>query len=150
MRGYKRTGGSMADPRERLKVLSNSMPPIVVIESVEEVRAVDLVCSACADLSLPVFQWNIADGLSRCGNNPSVHEQAVVIGNTREPQQALAHLETMNIEAVVLLENFHRPLEDPVVGGRLRDWAPEFCPHRRRLVITAPAVTFPPEFSSPG
>src|SRR5258708_6707011 len=82
MRGYKRTGGSMADPRERLKVLINSMTPIVVIESAGEVRAVDLVCSAWADLSLPVFQWNIADGLSRCGNNPSVHEQAVVIGNT--------------------------------------------------------------------
>src|SRR6266700_2981640 len=148
MRSYSQTGGSMADPRDSLKVLINSMTPIVVIESVEEVRAVDLVCAACADLNLPVFQWNIADGLSRCGNNASAHEQAVVIGSTREPQQVLAHLESMNIEAVFLLKDFHRHLEDPVVVRRLRDVAQDFCAHRRSLVITAPAITFPPELES--
>jgi ATP-dependent 26S proteasome regulatory subunit len=145
MRSCKRTGGNMADPGERLKVLINSMTPIVVIESVEEVRAVDLVRSTCAELNLPVFQWSIADGLSRCGSNTAAHEQPVVIGNTREPQQALAHLETMNIEAVFLLKDFHRHLDDPVVVRRLRDVAQDFCSHRRSLIITAPAITFPPE-----
>src|SRR5947199_5554219 len=57
----------MSDPLERLKVLINSSTPMVVMETVEEKRAVNLVRIACAELNLPVFEWSIADGLTRAG-----------------------------------------------------------------------------------
>jgi len=53
---------------DRLKVLLNSSTPIVVMETVEEMRAVSMVRAACSELSLPVFEWTIADGLMRSGN----------------------------------------------------------------------------------
>jgi len=53
---------------ERLKVLIDSSTPIVVMETVEEVRAVRLVRVACASLNLATFEWSIASGLARCGN----------------------------------------------------------------------------------
>jgi hypothetical protein len=40
------------DPLARLKVLLDSSTPIVVMETVEEVRAVRLVRAACAALNL--------------------------------------------------------------------------------------------------
>ncbi len=52
-------------PLDRLKVLINSSTPIVVMETVEEVRAVSLVRAACSELSMAVFEWTIADGLVR-------------------------------------------------------------------------------------
>ena len=55
----------MADVLERLKVLINSSTPIVVMETVEEVRAVDAVRTACSELNMAVFEWSIADGLAR-------------------------------------------------------------------------------------
>src|ERR1700687_376763 len=55
-------------PIERLKVLINSSTPIVVMETVEEVRALSLVRTACSELSLAVFEWTIADGLVRSGS----------------------------------------------------------------------------------
>src|SRR5260370_18699399 len=55
-------------PIERLKVLINSSTPIVVMETVEEVRALTLVRTACSELSLAVFEWTIADGLVRSGS----------------------------------------------------------------------------------
>ena len=58
----------MADVLERLKVLINSSTPIVVMETVEEVRAVDAVRSACSELNMAVFEWSIADGLVRSGS----------------------------------------------------------------------------------
>jgi hypothetical protein len=61
----------MASPQssiDRLKVLLNSSTPIVVMETVEEMRAVSLVRAACSELSLPVFEWTIADGLVRSSN----------------------------------------------------------------------------------
>src|SRR5208283_3355092 len=57
-------------PIERLKVLINSSTPIVVMETVEEVRALALVRAACSDLSLAVFEWTIADGLVRSASPP--------------------------------------------------------------------------------
>src|SRR5262249_51477453 len=57
---------------ERLKVLINSSTPIVVMETVEELRAVSLVRQACAELNMAVFEWTIADGLVRSGSNAPV------------------------------------------------------------------------------
>src|SRR5436190_15761768 len=52
---------------ERLKVLINSSTPIVVMETVEEVRAVRMVRLACSELNLATFEWTIASGLARSG-----------------------------------------------------------------------------------
>src|SRR5689334_1305719 len=59
----------MPDALQRLKILLNSSTPIVVMETVEETRAVGLVREACAELNLPTFEWSIADGLVRSGSN---------------------------------------------------------------------------------
>jgi ATP-dependent 26S proteasome regulatory subunit len=141
----------MVDPLERLKVLIDSSTPVVVIETVEEMRAVALVQAACSELDLPVFEWSIADGLTRCGNNLPVSAgsntsgQAQVIINTRDPAQVLAHMETMTIDAAFVLKDFHRHVDDPIVIRRLRDVAQQFGSDRRTLVITAPVITLPPE-----
>src|SRR5215471_834563 len=154
----------MAEPLERLKVLINSSTPVVIIETVEEARAVRLIRSAADDIRLPVFEWSVADGLTRAGGAPvnsapitspvppPVQHQGTVYGgtvygesseeqrlatsvmsgltrnetsiyNTKEPAHVLAHMESMTIEAVFILKDFHRHLEDPVVVRRLRDVA---------------------------
>ena len=59
----------MADALERLKILLNSSTPIVVMETVEEMRAVRLVRVACAAVNLATFEWSIASGLVRCGSD---------------------------------------------------------------------------------
>src|SRR5579859_3394229 len=176
----------MVDPLERLKVLINSSTPIVVMETVEEKRAVMLVRAACAELNLPVFEWSIADGLTRIGGTPinsvppvsraepkprnasggseserllayvmsSVsHSEAASAGNTsivntKEPAQVLAHLETMTIEGVFILKDFHRHVEEAVVVRRLRDVAQRFCTQRQTIVITAPSISLPQELTS--
>src|SRR5258706_7199109 len=54
---------------ERLKVLINSSTPIVVMETVEEDRALTLARAACSELNMAVFDWTVADGLTRSGVN---------------------------------------------------------------------------------
>src|SRR5216684_4770731 len=70
------------------------------------------------------------------------------IYNTREPVQALANMESMTLEAVFILKDFHRHMDDPVVVRRLRDVGQKFSANRRTIVITAPAITIPPELAS--
>jgi ATP-dependent 26S proteasome regulatory subunit len=157
---------------DRLKVLINSSTPIVVMETVEEVRALSLVHTACSQLSLPVFEWTIADGLVRYGSNVAVLQPVAyaraenrsgtlpqgnsdagvaprpAMYNTADPVQALANMESMTVEAVFVLKDFHRHMDNPVVVRRLRDVGQKFSANRRTLVLTAPAIEMPPELAS--
>jgi len=191
------------DGLDRLKILINSSTPIVVMETSEEMRAVNLVRRACSDLNMATFEWSIADGLMRSGSNApaEVHRppsqthvdssqgwtrvntgsaaqphsvlspgsgeaerlaRAVMssmgseaaaaatgnsIYNTREPVQALANMESMTVEAVFILKDFHRHIDDPVVVRRLRDVGQKFSANRRTVIITAPEITVPAELA---
>ncbi|MGA2347619.1 MAG: hypothetical protein ABSF93_16525, partial [Candidatus Sulfotelmatobacter sp.] len=180
----------MTDGLDRLKVLINSSTPIIVMETSEEMHAVNLVRAACTELNMATFEWSIADGLLRSGTNTppetpktalqaridqntmlaqagraytqmrtalspgpreadrlalamasslSSHQGAdggaaaagTAIYNTREPAQALANMESMTIEAVFILKDFHRHMDDPVVVRRLRDVGQKFATNRR-------------------
>lgn len=61
---------------DRLKILFNSTTPIVVIETVEEARMLNMVWTACCDLNLPMFEWSIADGLLRSGSRQAPAQPA--------------------------------------------------------------------------
>jgi SpoVK/Ycf46/Vps4 family AAA+-type ATPase len=154
-----------ADTLETLKVLIDSSAPIVVMETVEEVRAVRLVRAACSSLNLATFEWSIATGLARCGNEanePIVEARfpasgtghdatdlsAQAIYNTREPAQVLGVLEGISVEAAFILKDFHRHMEDPVVVRRLRDVGQKFSRNRRTVIIIAPSIRMPPELAS--
>ena len=191
---------AMTDGLDRLKVLINSSTPIVVMETSEEMRVINLVRSACSELNMATFEWSIADGLVRSGSNApaEVHKSAPQppridqstgwtqvnagtlaqphtalsprggeaerltravmsavspegasgsIYNTREPVQALANMEAMTIEAVFILKDFHRHMDDPVVVRRLRDVGQKFSANRRTVIITAPEITVPAELT---
>src|SRR5271155_785479 len=160
----------MASVLERLKVLIGSSTPIVVMETVEEMRAVRLVRAACSTLGLAVFEWSIASGLMRCGSdvgevvndevggNFAGHhtgslavsesvENAKAIYNSREPEQMLGNLEGISIEATFILKDLHRHMENPVVIRRLRDVGQKFSTNRRTVILTAPKIEIPPELS---
>jgi len=195
----------MADGLDRLKVLINSSTPIVVMETSEEVHAINLVRAACAELNMATFEWSIADGLLRSGTNAPPEGQKMslqaridqvtvwnqnsraqsqarsllspggseaerlarsvmssfgadtaaagaaagnAIYNTREPVQALANMESMTVEAVFILKDFHRHMDDPIVVRRLRDVGQKFSANRRTVVITSPNITVPPELAT--
>ena len=191
----------MTDGLDRLKVLINSSTPIIVMETSEEMHAVNLVRAACGELNMATFEWSIADGLLRSGSNtpPEIqkmslqaridqatnwtqggHSQAQTrtslspgtaeatrlaramasspgadtsaaasaIYNTREPGQALANMESMTVEAVFILKDFHRHMDDPVVVRRLRDVGQKFATNRRTVVITAPEIAVPAELTT--
>jgi ATP-dependent 26S proteasome regulatory subunit len=153
------------NPIDRLKILINSSTPIVVMETVEELRALSLVHNACSDLSLALFEWTIADGLVRSGSSAATPHLSqsrsqlasasdaaasprTAMYNTLDPVQALANLETMTLEAVFVLKDFHRHMDNPVVVRRLRDVGQKFSANRRTLILTAPAIEMPPELAS--
>ncbi|MBZ5547336.1 MAG: AAA family ATPase [Acidobacteriia bacterium] len=85
--------------------------------------------------------------LSSIGSDAAAAPKAAVYNST-DPVQALANMESMTVEAVFVLKDFHRHLESPVVVRRLRDVGQKFQTNRRTLVITAPSIDMPPELAS--
>jgi ATP-dependent 26S proteasome regulatory subunit len=151
---------------DRLKILINSSTPIVVMETVEELRAVRMIKAACNDLKLATFEWSIAAGLVRGGANApdpefedalppggydSTHhtdeQNTKAIYNSQDPAQMLGNLEAVSIEATFILKDFHRHMEDAIVVRRLRDVGQKFSANRRTVVITGPRVVIPPELA---
>ena len=162
----------MSTATERLKVLIDSSTPIVVAETIEEVRTVRMVRLACIALNLATFEWSIASGLMRSGgdgggNGPAIqhgtptsghdaasvqttkemHEAATSMYDTRDPARMLGNIEAMTIEAVFILKDFHRHMDDPVVVRRLRDVGQKFSANRRTLILTGPSVAIPAELA---
>jgi len=154
---------------DRLKVLIDSSTPIVVMETVEESRAVRLVRFACSALNLAAFEWTIATGLARSGGNPAAPtiengafppggyragevndfaENAKALYDSRDPAKMLANLEGISIEAAFILKDLHRHMDDPVVVRRLRDVGQKFATNRRTVILTAPKISIPPELAS--
>src|SRR5271165_2839376 len=152
------------DPLARLKVLLDSSTPIVVMETVEEVRAVRLVRAACASLNLAAFAWTIASGLIRCGSDvgefvpdgpdstfphSAAAQQALAsskaIYNSQEPAQMLSNLEAISVGAAFILKDLHRHMDEPVVVRRLRDVGQKFSDQRRTIILTSPKIEIPAE-----
>src|ERR1700758_5734287 len=153
---------------DRLKVLIDSSTPIVVMETVEEARAVRMVRAACSSLNLAVFEWTIAAGLVRCGTSTvaviengafppggyrsgevnDFAENAKALYDSRDPGKMLANLEGITIEAAFILKDLHRHMDDAVVVRRLRDVGQKFAANRRTVILTAPKISIPPELAS--
>src|SRR5499427_3710402 len=154
---------------DRLKVLIDSSTPIVVMETVEETRAVRMVRAACSALNLAAFEWTIASGLVRSGSGAldslvdkgsfvpggyragsvaDVAESAKALYDSREPAKMLANLEGITIEAAFILKDLHRHMDDPVVVRRLRDVGQRFATNKKTVILTAPKIEIPPELTS--
>src|SRR5437660_11750868 len=153
---------------DRLKVLMDSSTPIVVMETVEETRAVRMARAACSALNLAAFEWTIASGLARCGVSTvatieqgafpaggyragevnDFAESAKALYDSRDPGKMRGNLEGISIEAAFILKDLHRHMEDPVVVRRLRDVGQKFATNRRTVILTAPKISIPPELAS--
>src|SRR5437016_6466729 len=81
----------MSNPIARLQIFINSSSLLVIMETVEEEHALFLIRTAAYNLSLPIFEWSIADGLVR--NDARVRPTGVnLIPNPQAMQQLTDYL----------------------------------------------------------
>lgn len=136
------------------QTLVMSFHGVIVIETVEEERVRSLINAAVKDLQLAVFEWSIAQGLTRAQGSPHnrwTNEYALqekqtpqVLGKTAEPIDMLRHIETMAYPAIYWLKDFAEHLDDAVVARQMREVVQQFAQSRSTLVITGHSNTLPP------
>jgi SpoVK/Ycf46/Vps4 family AAA+-type ATPase len=122
-------------------VLLDSGIPIVVVESHDEGRVIELIRQAVARAAKPFFHWTVTDGLRRLdrGFKPP--------NEIREPTDLLLEIKVARDPAIYLLSDFHPYLEDPVHVRLLKDIAQNRLLLGHTVVLVSHAVKIPPEIA---
>ncbi len=119
-----------------VKTLVLSFHPAIAIDTVEEERAEALIDAVAGEVGLPVFEWTVTRGLVR---KPDGQANRATCGAL----EVLGHIRTLRLEAIFLLKDFARHLEDPTVCRAFRDLARQFAHTHSTLVLTGAGHEFP-------
>ncbi len=120
-------------------VLLDSACTLVLVETAEEERSLDLIRRQAADRGLPVWTWSTARALTRDGGTPQYGTDTV--------HQALAAIGSLPGPGVFVVADGHHALVDPTVVRRVKELTATFD-ETRTLVMTAPTHVIPPELAS--
>ncbi|MDX1514808.1 MAG: AAA family ATPase, partial [Gammaproteobacteria bacterium] len=100
-----------------LDVLLRSPVPLIVVETREEPRVINLFKRAVMLKPKPLYRWTVTEGLRRLDKNqgPQI--------NTRDPNELLSQIRSSREAAVYLLSDFHPYTDEPVNIRLIKDIA---------------------------
>ena len=131
-------------PSGELQTLLASRVPLVIIESREEGRVIELVRDAALKAqrgrNWGVFQWTVTDGLERVDVNMGGPQRTLA-----EPEQLLRHVKATTMAGIYVLLDFHPYLESPLFVRTLKDIAQGYPKCERTVVLVSAEVKLPPE-----
>lgn len=133
-----RRGGAMPDAVDELRLLIRSRHPLITIETDEEHRAVERIQQAASGLSLPVYLWNVVDGLRSA---PPASPQATP--KTFKPLDVLAHIAVEDWPAVFVLKDLCAHLTDATVQRVMRGFAAKSQAHPRTVILVDSSTNLP-------
>ena len=129
----------MQDIRDLTSVL-RSNTPIVVIETYEEYRVVELLKRVANVLYQPVFTWSITQGLARV-DKPMAAQKF-----NSEPTDLLGQIKSTPQKGIYVLCDFHPFVIDAPKNVRLlKEIALEYETLQHTLVLVSHAFDIPPE-----
>jgi hypothetical protein len=131
-------------PAGEIQTLLASRVPLVVIESREESRVIELVRDAAMRAqrgrNWGVFQWTVTEGLMRVDIDMGGAQRTLA-----QPDQLLRHIKSTTMAGIYVLLDFHPYLENPLFVRTLKDIAQEYDRCARTLVLISFEMKLPQE-----
>src|SRR5688500_17751825 len=131
-------------PAGELQTLMASRVALVVIESREESRVIELVREAALKAqrgkNWGVFQWTVTEGLLRVDVDVGGSQKTLA-----QPEQLLRHVKATTMAGIYVLLDFHPYLENPLFVRTIKDIAHDYPRCERTLVLVSAEVKLPPE-----
>lgn len=122
-----------------LKGLVLSFHSLIGIETVEEERVRSLLIEVATDLNLPFYEWSLTSGFNRL--------RGATVNGTQDALAALHHInEIENTDAIYLLKDMARHLENPNIARALRELAQKLMSTRSAIVLTGDPLEMPKDF----
>lgn len=120
------------------KLLKSSIP-VLVLETHEERRAINLLKNISISNGLPVSTWSIASGMQRMDLNLDSGT------DLKEPGEVLAHIKTAGFDGIYILLDFHPFLKDPLHVRLLKELAMAFDKGQSKIVLISHEIETPEE-----
>jgi SpoVK/Ycf46/Vps4 family AAA+-type ATPase len=134
------------DRRHDLEVILRSRTPIVIIETRDESRMLEMLQSIAITASgadyQPLFRWTVTDGLQRL--DIALEPQPL----NSEPTDVLKHIRAVSKPGIYVLLDFHPFLEDPVHVRLIKDICIRYREVARQIVLISHTVKLPSELDS--
>ena len=124
-------------------MLLRSRVPLVVIETYDEPRALEMLAALSPRLAAahtPVFQWTCTDGLRRLDVNLGGSQQ-----HNAEPAAVLKSIRASSVAGIYVLLDFHPFLGDPVHVRLLKDICQDYDRTARTIVLISDEIALPRE-----
>ncbi|MCG6940133.1 MAG: AAA family ATPase [Thiohalocapsa sp.] len=121
-----------------LQLMLRSETPLLLIESREEPRILNLFLRIGGGRSEPVFCWTVTDGLRPASYGLPQPQLA-------DPAEALRHIKATTQSGIYVLLDFHPFLDHPLHVRLIKEIAQDFHTAPRRLVLLSHALMTPPE-----
>ncbi|HVY82560.1 MAG TPA: AAA family ATPase [Steroidobacteraceae bacterium] len=132
------------DPRRELEMLLASRFALIVIESREEARVLQLVreagMKAGRGRGWGIFQWTVTEGLRRVDMDFGAAQKTLA-----DPAQLLRHLKATPTAGIYVLLDFHPYLSDPIHVRMIKDIAQGYGEVPRTIVLMSHEVVVPQE-----
>ncbi len=125
-----------------LEISLRSRLPIIVIESHEEARVIDLLKKLAKQNSLPLYQWTVTDGISQIDIEFGPKEKL------NNPTEALEHIRNSMNQAYFVLLDFHPYLENPFHIRLIKEIAQNYSLKQKTLVFLSHKLNLPPELKT--
>ncbi|MFK7955234.1 MAG: AAA family ATPase [Lysobacterales bacterium] len=123
-----------------LALLLKSATPLIIIETEEERRAIELFKAALTEALRPLYQWSATTGLKRVDLDLS--DFGV---NNAEPELVLQKIALNSEPSIYLLLDFHPYLNDPLNVRKLRELALRVHGVEHTIVLISPSLKLPDE-----
>lgn len=134
----------MQDVNE-LKLLLDSRIPLVVMETFEEKKALDVLMRVADKHGRDLHRWSVTDGLTRINFGPQLVPKGSELNNV---EAALSHIKTQTQPGIYALCDIHPFLESqPQVVRLLKDIALNHFAMPHTLVFLSYQLRLPPELS---
>lgn len=132
----------MQDANE-LKHILDSRIPLLVIETFEEKKALDVLVRVANQNGKDLFRWSVTDGLTRLNFGPQLVQRG---SEHNEAEAALKHIKAQTQPAVYAFCDLHPYLMDqPQVVRLLKDIALNHFAVPHTLVLLSYQLRLPPE-----
>ena len=126
-----------------LRILMESRFPLILLETWEEDRALQVLSRLAMQEGRPLMAWDLIDGLRRCDL-----ADAPPFTDTSEPQQVLEHIRKAKQAGIFALCDFHPFLRDePRIVRLLKDIGQAHERNGHTVVLVSHQVDVPPELS---
>ncbi|WP_075187563.1 AAA family ATPase [Teredinibacter haidensis] len=129
-----------------LSLILNTNVAIVVVETWDEARTIELLRDLFRTASLPSWRWSFTEGLAPLGfglelANPEQYA---------DPEVALNYIKQYRKPGAFVLCDIHPFLDTPKIVRLLKDIALQYGVAKHRLVLVSHRLDLPPELSRHG